>query len=422
MSRHTTNPCHPALARLLRDQARASLRRLSRRLSSRRRLLLSCLAVVLSLIWLGNAALSVLFRESASPDRLRQWIPLGLLAYALWHVVKVGYRRPDQGIEWSAAQREILSAAPFSRGQLLTYRMASVVGASTMKAGCFVLLMLPDLPRPMFGFVGILLALLLIELWRMAVEITACGVSRTTYRRLRLADLACAATACVSALVIAGCTPAAPSDVGRPWPLLVLVRLGQAALRLAETSVGQLLIAPFHAFAAVILAEDLSGLLVLYAVVAVTLVVAMAAIVSTVDRYFACCRVERERHAYDRRPDAVAPVAEGQAPRRRLPTLPRQAGWLALAWRQSLGARHYWGSVLIAMGGANPSGVDAAAGRYQPYRHAVECHRFGRVLFAAPLAGGVALRFSPRRRPHGVAQVVAHHSAGHQWPGSYLCQ
>ena len=313
MSRHALNTYHPALARLLRDQSRASLRRLRRHLASRRRLVLSCLAVVLSLLWLGNAALSILFRESADPDHLRHWVPLGLLAYAVWHVVKVGYRRPEHAIEWSTAEREILTAAPFARGQLLTYRLASVVGASVMKAGLFVLLMLPDLPRPLFGFVGILLALLLIELWRMTVEMTACGVSQVTYRKLRVADLVCAATAGLSTLVIAGCTPAVATGDGWPMPLLILVRLGQAAVRLTEAPIGQLLLAPFRPFAAVLLAQDMTVGLAFNGLVAVTLVVALAGVVFVADRYFVHRRSARERQAYARRPAGETLVADRQA-------------------------------------------------------------------------------------------------------------
>jgi hypothetical protein len=395
MSRHALNLYHPALARLLRDKTKASLRRVTRRLSSRRRFVLSCLAVVLSLIWMGNAALCILFRESADPASLRHWIPLGLLSYALWHLVKVGYRRPEQSIEWSAAEREILGMAPFSRGQLLTYRLTSVFGASVMKAACFALLMMPDLPRPALGFVGILLALLMIELWRMAVEITACGVSQTTYHKLRFADLTCVATACASALVIACCTPVAPTGGGWPSPLLLPMHLGQAAVRLVETPMGQLFLAPFYPFAAVILAEDVSGGLLLHGLVAVTLVVAMVGVLAAADRYFGQRCVQRERHAYARRPVRVAPVAGGPTSLRQLPSLPWQAGWLALAWRQALGARHYWGSVVIAM--AVPTFLALTPLLVHTSRSATLLTVIGSAAFYSLLLLPAAFRFDFRR-------------------------
>jgi hypothetical protein len=349
MSRIAVDFYHPALARLLYDQTKASLRRKVQRLSSRRRLVLSCLAIVLALFWLGNAALSILVRAPASAAHLRHWIPVGLFAYAVWHLLRVSYRRPEQGIEWSAAEREIFATAPFSRRQLLAYRLASVAGASAVKAGCFVLLMLPDLPHPLFGFVGFLLALLSIELWRMTVEITACQVCRTTYQAVRLVVLTTAAAALAGLVVVSCGLPGGPAEEDWASPLLPLIRAGHTLAGLADTPFGELVIAPFSPFANVMLADTVSLGWALQTLTAMAVTVALALVMSAIDSALGRRQVARQRHAYDRLPRDLPAEAGQRAPRANLPKLLRQRGWLALAWRQSLAAKHYWSSVGVAM-------------------------------------------------------------------------
>ena len=67
----TTNILHPALAQLLRHQASARLGRICRGFSTPRRLVLSCLGLLLALIWLSNAALTVFLRQPSDPAARR---------------------------------------------------------------------------------------------------------------------------------------------------------------------------------------------------------------------------------------------------------------------------------------------------------------------------------------------------------------
>lgn len=78
-------------------------------------------------------------------------------------------------------RREMLSAAPFSREQLVLYRLTSIVKAAVIKALCFALVMIPDLRIWPLGFVGMLLALIFLDLLRMAVEVLTWGVTRHTF-------------------------------------------------------------------------------------------------------------------------------------------------------------------------------------------------------------------------------------------------
>lgn len=75
-------------------------------------MLLSLLAILLAVVWLGQVVAGLLFREPADPQKLAVWIPLGLLAYTLWHLLKTACRQPIEPFEWTPAERELLGGAP----------------------------------------------------------------------------------------------------------------------------------------------------------------------------------------------------------------------------------------------------------------------------------------------------------------------
>src|SRR5690606_26032510 len=142
---------------------------------------------ILAVVWCSNMLLSILFREPATPERFARLVPICLFLYALWHVVKTAFQRPVDAIDWTPAEREWLCAGPFEPHERIFYRLATIFNATLIKATCFTLLMLPDLRQPLAGFVGMLLALMFLDLLRVNVEITTHGLAARTYRRFRIA-------------------------------------------------------------------------------------------------------------------------------------------------------------------------------------------------------------------------------------------
>lgn len=115
-----------ALLHLVATQGRGRLRRMGRRFLLPRRLVLSFLALLLAVAWLGNAMMTVWLRESASPELLRALIGLGLAFYSIWHLAMAACFRPQQCLEWIEGERELLDACPLRPHDLLTYKLASV--------------------------------------------------------------------------------------------------------------------------------------------------------------------------------------------------------------------------------------------------------------------------------------------------------
>lgn len=328
------------------------MRRLTTRLLAPRRLFLTSVAIVLAVLWLGNVALSVVLREPLDPATLREGLVLGLLAYAFWHVLKLVYTRPEAGIEWTPAEEALLCAKPLSRTDLVWYRFLVIVASAGLKAGIFTVLMLPDLPLPLAGFAGMLLALLFLDLLRMSCEIIAWGIPKRGYQRLRVGVVVIAAFTCISGLIIAVNSPAADAAAQSAGGLELLWLLLAAVSQLADTIVGQLAQAPFCAFAEVALAKQYGFALVGWLLLALGLVAGAGCFTLWIDRYFLRAVQNRERAACsERRVSAKA----NRSIRLQLKRLPHCYGVGAIFWRQLVGARRHATSLVFAL--ALPAGL-----------------------------------------------------------------
>ena len=179
------------LTSLARMQSRAALSRMFKRLRSPRRIVLTIIGVVLAVIWIGQAVAGVLLRESADPEKLRQWLPMSLAGYALWSVVKIVFRKPEAPFAWTPAEEELLLAAPLTRAQLIRFRFAATVRAALLKASIFSLVMIPDLQFLPFGFAGMMVGLLLIDLFRMLAEVVVWGLRKREHLIAKIVFGAC---------------------------------------------------------------------------------------------------------------------------------------------------------------------------------------------------------------------------------------
>ena len=185
-----TSGFHPATIQLLRLQSRGRRRRMVRRFCEPRRLVLSAIACILAVVWLGNAALTIWLRESGSPQTLRALLSLGLVTYAGWHLAKAAFFRPESPFDWTPTERELLTAMPLASRDLVAYQLASVTVTTFLKATIFTVLLLPDLRSPVLGLVGLLLAMMVLEMLRMAIDIATWGMGQKAYRVYRVAVVA----------------------------------------------------------------------------------------------------------------------------------------------------------------------------------------------------------------------------------------
>lgn len=349
------SPAHPAMFQLLRLQSRGRRRRIWARFCQPRRLVLSAIAAVLAVAWLGNAALTVWLREAGSAESLRAMLSLGLVIYALWHVAKTAFFRPESPFDWTPDERELLAAMPLRPRDLVAYQLASVTVTTLLKAGLFTVLLLPDVRSVPLALVGVLLVMLLLEMLRMATEIGAWGMSRRaflTYRAVVVVTLA-AGGAALGAAIVRSEALTGRINIGqglRQRFLDILVQWNDSVVGYAGL--------PFRPFVDLILADRLTASTAILIGVALAMVVGSAMAVTALYTRSVRRVEEREVRGYqgiaarsstesslrsEERPLALT----GYSPR--VQRLPRWGGVGPLLWRQLLGARRYWGSLLTAM-------------------------------------------------------------------------
>lgn len=338
---------HPAVAQLLRYQMVAHARRMFDRLATPKRIVLSLVALILAVVWLGNAAASVVLRSAFDPGMLQRYLPMGLLAYALWHVVKAAYQRPEAGIEWNTAEQEMLWAKPLRPRDLVLYRFATIALSALVKASLMTLIMLPDLHVPWAGWIGAILALLFIDLWRMGVEITAWGMPGSLYRKLRVGLIVSLVVLAASGVVVALRSPAGYGALQSPGAIQLAMLSLESLARFGDTAVGDVLLSVPYVFTQVILADRVDVPLFAWLLLATASVALMGWFVIRLDGYFREVTRRRERSTYGGLGEAESPEAERHAPH--LAAIPRLAGLGVIIWRQLLGVRRYGSSVLVAL-------------------------------------------------------------------------
>jgi hypothetical protein len=321
-----------------------------------RRLFLSVIACVLAAAWLGNAAMTVWLRETASPPTLRALLSLGLVLYAAWHFAQAAFFRPESPFDWTPAERDILVAMPLRPRDLVAYQLASVTATTILKAGLFTLLLLPDLRCVPLGLLGVLLAMLTLEILRMAIEIATWGMGKSAflaYRAAVVAGLAAGGFA-IGAVIVREDTFAGRLNAGEG----LLQRFLEILVQLNGSVFGYAAL-PFRPFVDLILADNLTAATVALAAASLGIVMGLSAAV--IGLYAATSRrvAERERRNYcasgaardvssgSTRNELVPP--QRAAFRLRLRRIPCWGGAGALLWRQLVGARRHWGSLLTAM-------------------------------------------------------------------------
>jgi hypothetical protein len=343
--------CHPATMALLRNQFSAKLAGIVNAFGNPRRKVLAVVAVVMGFIWLSQAIASIMLRESADPERLKLWIPLGLFVYSIWHVIKISLRKPVEPFEWTPAEQELVCAAPITRTQLIGYRMASIVSSAAVKAICFSVVMIPDLSVWVFGLLGMFLGLLMVDLIRVAFELFFHGLSKRGMAVGRCIVVGGIVGVLGWALATSLLGSDSSNEIASPGALIFFQGLIGKLIGLTETTVGVLFLLPFKPAAEFILSDGISSSMLLASGLSILLVGSLSMGVFLLDRWATKRRLVFEKKAFARSLNRRASVSQKKRAARRLVSVPwKMGGFGTLAWRQLLGAYHYRMTVLVSLG------------------------------------------------------------------------
>jgi len=266
------------------------------------------------------------------------------------------------GMRWtigfSMAEVDFLFPGPFSRRQLQLYKLSLIaMGALYFALLSPVFVVFAWWPALM---VGVFLYMLFMQWTAIALDLTF----RWAATRFALLPY----------LVIAVLLGAAVGNVWQAGVLDVEASIPERLERLNDTLTARIVLAPFTVFSRTIGAWSFEALAT-WASASLAIVLAVAACIVRLDRYF----IEASLHASRRRYQALERMkASGgrsaqrlkERPRITLPDFPRLAGLGTIAWRQSLETLRRNGGLLMAV--VVPIGIGAAAASIP--RFAAEAH------------------------------------------------
>ncbi len=350
MSHPIFNIYHPATLQLLQYRSKAKLRRIASSFRDPRRQLLAAVAVILGIIWLSQAVATVMFRQPASREYLVKWIPIGLSLYAGWHLIKTVSKKTVKPFEWTSAEDEFVRAAPVTRHQLVSYRLASLLNASALKAFCFSIVMIPDLSIWLAGFVGMLLALIFVELLRVCFELAFYGLSKKAQIFSRSAILATVVGVLGWVVIKCMMSSNAESDIASPGALLFLKSMISELISLASTPLAEFLVFPLSIFSQVILIDGTSKASIFALPAAFGLVGALTALVYRLDHWMLQRTSIKEKNNFEIAAARTESHIHKITQHRRVRVPARIKGFGSIAWRQLLGAYHHRMTLIISLG------------------------------------------------------------------------
>jgi hypothetical protein len=319
---------HPALRLLLRTQLKARWRKLTRGAGTLKGKLR--LAGMLAVFGLGFSplAFAAIFREPVDdPSGARAMVASGLFLLTMLTVIGQG---ADAGVAFAPAEVDLLFPAPFSRRDLLVYRLVTLALGALFSALFFSLVSLTYAEHWIFAFLGFALAIQFMQLTAMTLGLTVSIVGQAAYTRGRKAGLIV-----VGALALIGVIQTGSFSLEQGT--------GNWVHRFGETTVGAVMLAPTHVFARAITARQFLPDFAGWFLLALVADAALVALVLRLDANFLERSVATSQKVYLRLQRLRAGqgwmnLARPTAVRWRLPMPARWRGAGPIAWRQMVAA------------------------------------------------------------------------------------
>jgi hypothetical protein len=318
---------HAGLLTLLRLQYRATGRNLFRGVRTVRGALFCVLGIAVFGLWLApNLWLAFASRAPAvDPSNFRVVFPLALVAFAMLNNIAT---KAQRGIHFTPAETDFLFCGPFTRRQLLLYKIASGAMGQLFASTVMAIVFIRYTTHWIMGCGGFLLSFLFMQLVAMASTLLVEAIGARFHTRARKAVLL--------VVGVAAATVALP-----------LVAEGHAfdplkiAKTIAESPIGSVVLIPFSAFAMTITAESWSTFAqwapVGCAVDLALLLLVMRLDVNFLETEIAVSRTFYRRVQQFRRSGGRANLGEAKS-FGRLPAFPWLAGAGPLVRRQTLRA------------------------------------------------------------------------------------
>jgi hypothetical protein len=324
---------HPALLKLMGLRLKAWFRRFATRGSLARRIVGAVIFAYFLVSWIASIIISAVSHRSpaADPVLVLQAAPLVL---ALITALRLATVASSRAIEFTPAEIDLLFPGPFTRRQLLTFKIASGSLGSLIIA-LFVSASIGRLGASwLSAYLALLCALLLIQLVGVLAVLARQRMGQSGYGRATLA--------LVAVVLVAGAVAAFPAirDAGASNPVEVLRTI---AARTHASPIARAVLSPFELPARVLVTPPGLPMLGWLGATLVMLAILLGAIFR-MDRAYTEAALDASARSAARldRARRSGSVYLARSAKLRIPTLPRLAGAGPLAWRQLTTAARAW--------------------------------------------------------------------------------
>src|SRR5205085_2207600 len=156
---------HRGLLKLMGLQLRAVFRRMFRGAKTPRGAVFLIIGVVIFFMWFAGTLTNAFLMPRANPADVLTYFPLAMLAFCIMTLVTTAGER---AVAFSPAEVDFLFPGPFSRRELLAYKIARSTFAAIFTALIFSFVFLRYAQHWASAWVGIFLALIFMQLLSMA--------------------------------------------------------------------------------------------------------------------------------------------------------------------------------------------------------------------------------------------------------------
>jgi len=314
-----------ALALLFYLRMRASLRRMRRSVGTRKGMVFAVFGVLVLILWLGPLLARGFVVEPGDPAEIRGFVPYALVFFLLMALLtSVG----ERAIYFSPAEINLLFSGPFSRRQLVLYKIGTIAMGIMLSSLFFGIFLFPQTGSFAAAYLGAFAALFLVQLVSMFMVMLGERAGQQLTRRLRwglgIGVVALIASGAISSL--------GTLEIDDPQGLLEVVRAGTG---------GRLLEGVLAPYAWTITAPDMGILVIAFATAMAINGAIIVAILALDANYLekAAGVSERIYSNVQRAQRTGVAVANPKRSRHRVPHLPHLGGAGTIAWRQLTTAR-----------------------------------------------------------------------------------
>ena len=401
---------HAALWKLYRLRVRGSFRSIGRKVRSVRGALLAAFTLLIFGMMFGpNLVMAVKFGRAGvigqGADSFGEFVSVGMFLYVVLSIVtSLG----ERAIYFSPSDVDMLFPAPFSRRQILLYKILGSVAGAVFVALIISASMIMHVRSWPAAAVGFFLAYLMMNSLTVCAQLIAQTVGERAFTRARK-------------LLLGGVIVAVAAAVGQAASRGLDGSWGETLLRVRHSAAAEVVLAPFAVFAKIITAERLIPDALGWAALGAILVVGIYAVAIWLDANYLETAVRVSQQVQQRKRRMMSEGAFATNSKRAIRKLAAAPAALV---------RRHWARGLAAVGAivsrrprGNRAGRDHHVGGRAPIvigaqpeqRTAQDSAAFRhrhRGLRHVPLLLSGPVRFSRRLRANGFPEIAADPAGG----------